>query len=243
MRRTERTRPRWSAPSPTPTDPACRARESRIGSPERTGLADWRSAASSRPQRSRPPVSWYPERELLHVRDLQGRAECCLGRIEADLAEVLRFRLRPQQEHGRVSRIRSPELQHVRHLDLDRVGRSRVDDDRVIESRVDRRFAPEVGEHRACLHHERVGGRPAGRDGTPPTASVESSGAGGGVNTKFASVGPRMPGLRATDVPNESTRRYHRSTGPTAPLPNAMLASVSAAIRMPYATAPESEPT
>src|SRR5881397_4109555 len=101
MRRTERTRPRWSVTSPTPTGPACRARESRIGSPERTGLADWRSAASSRPQRSRPPVhlstglpvSWHPERELLHVRDLQGRAERCLGRVEADLAEVLRFRL------------------------------------------------------------------------------------------------------------------------------------------------------
>ena len=78
-------------------------------------------------------------------------------------------------------------------------------------------------------------------DGTPPTASVESSGAVGGVNTKFASVVPRMPGLRATGIPNESTRRYHCSTGPTEPLPNAMLASVSAAIRMPYATAPESD--
>src|SRR5256885_5589172 len=36
-------------------------------------------------------------------------------------------------------------------------------------------------------------------------------------------------------------RSYHCSTGPTEPLPNAMLASVSAAIRMPYATAPESD--
>ncbi len=77
-------------------------------------------------------------------------------------------------------------------------------------------------------------------DGTPPTASVESIGAGGGANTKLASGAPSVLGLRATGVPNESTRRYHCSTGPKVPLPKAMLASVSAAMRMPYATLPES---
>src|SRR6266404_7761798 len=76
-------------------------------------------------------------------------------------------------------------------------------------------------------------------DGTPPTASVESIGAGVGANTKVANA-PRAPGLRATGVPRESTRRYHCSDGPKAPLPNAMLASVSAAMRMPYDTVPES---
>src|SRR2546430_10485203 len=100
MRRTERTRPRWSAPSPTPTGPACRARESRIGSPERTGLADWRSAASSRPHRTRPPVSWYPERGMLHVRDLPRPAERWLGPVEAELAGVLRLPPPPAHAHG-----------------------------------------------------------------------------------------------------------------------------------------------
>ncbi len=78
-------------------------------------------------------------------------------------------------------------------------------------------------------------------DGTPPTASVESSGAGGGANTKLANAAPRLLGVRATGVPSESTLRYHCSTGPkVVPLPNAMLASVSAAMRMPYETVPES---
>src|SRR5436305_4457174 len=46
-------------------------------------------------------------------------------------------------------------------------------------------------------------------DGTPPTASVESGGGGGGTDTKLANAGPAWPGVRATDVPMESTRRYH----------------------------------
>src|SRR2546421_660312 len=74
-------------------------------------------------------------------------------------------------------------------------------------------------------------------DGTPPTARVESSGAGGGLNTKLANPAPRVPGVRATPpgVAPESTRMYHCSTGPKLPLPSARLASVSAAMRMPYA--------
>src|SRR5437773_12173167 len=38
-------------------------------------------------------------------------------------------------------------------------------------------------------------------DGTPPTAIVESSGAGGGANTKLANAAPRLFGVRATVVP------------------------------------------
>src|SRR2546430_11346928 len=114
MRRTERTRPRWSAPSPTPTGPACRARECRTANLGRSdGPTDWRSGRSLRGPPSLPPLSWHPERELLHVRDLQRGAERCLGRIEADLAEILRFPLRPPQEDRPVSRILRPELQHV----------------------------------------------------------------------------------------------------------------------------------
>src|SRR2546427_5086633 len=66
-------------------------------------------------------------------------------------------------------------------------------------------------------------------DGTPPTASVESSGAGGGVNTKLANAAGRAPRVRATGVSAESTWRYHWSTGPTAAFPTTILASVSAA--------------
>src|SRR6266446_3493281 len=46
-------------------------------------------------------------------------------------------------------------------------------------------------------------------DGTPPTASVESIGAAGGANTKVARAAYWTVGVRATDVPTESTRRYH----------------------------------
>src|SRR5881227_1128245 len=77
-------------------------------------------------------------------------------------------------------------------------------------------------------------------DGTPPTASVESTGGGGGSDTKLANAKPSWPGVRATDVPMESTRRYHCHARV---LLIAMLASESAETRTPYATVPESVPT
>src|SRR5216110_193033 len=79
-------------------------------------------------------------------------------------------------------------------------------------------------------------------DGTPPTASVESGGGGGGSDTKLANGGGLSgPGVRATGVPAESTRRYlcHLRV----PLVKATLASESAETRMPYAMVPESVPT
>src|SRR6266567_1894839 len=77
-------------------------------------------------------------------------------------------------------------------------------------------------------------------DGTPPTASVESTGGGGGSDTKLANAKPSWPGVRATDVPMESTRRYHCHARV---LLIAMLARESAETRTPYATVPESVPT
>src|SRR2546430_6741667 len=77
-------------------------------------------------------------------------------------------------------------------------------------------------------------------DGTPPTASVESTGGGGGSDTKLANAEPSWPGVRATDVPAESTRRYHCHARV---LVIAMLARESAETRTPYATVPESVPT
>ena len=64
-----------------------------------------------------------------------------------------------------------------------------------------------------------------------------------GKAAELANAALRTAGLRAMGVPSESTRRYHWSTGPNVPFPNAMLARVSAAMRMPYATVPESVPT
>src|SRR2546429_2614470 len=78
MRRTERTRPRWSATSPTPTYPACRARECRTANLGRSdGPADWRSRTPLRrppslpPDRptARPPLSRSEE----HTSELQSR--------------------------------------------------------------------------------------------------------------------------------------------------------------------------
>src|SRR2546425_3366269 len=40
-------------------------------------------------------------------------------------------------------------------------------------------------------------------DGTPPTARVESSGAGGGLNTKLANPAPRVPGVRSEEHTSE----------------------------------------
>src|SRR5256885_5498885 len=68
-------------------------------------------------------------------------------------------------------------------------------------------------------------------DGTPPTASVESIGGGGGSNTKLANAAPRTGGVRATGVPAESTRRYHCHD--RVDLVRAMLASESAETRTP----------
>ena len=86
-------------------------------------------------------------------------------------------------------------------------------------------------------------------DGTPPTASVESSAAAGGANTKVASGVPRAEGPaivesgRFTCVPSESTTMCHRSSGPRSPLPIATLARESAEMRSPYATLPLSAKT
>src|SRR5437879_1247000 len=68
-------------------------------------------------------------------------------------------------------------------------------------------------------------------DGTPPTASVESGGGGGGSDTKLANGAPSEVGVRATGVPAESTRRYHRHV--RVALVNATLARESADTRMP----------
>src|SRR5256885_16941685 len=98
MRRTERTRPRWSAPSPTPTDPACRARECRTANLGRSdGPTDWRPGTTLRgppslppdPPTARPPLSLHPAPELLHVRDLQRGAERCPGRVGAEITQGL----------------------------------------------------------------------------------------------------------------------------------------------------------
>src|SRR5256885_14543702 len=163
-------RRRWSATAPTPTGPVYRGRGFRTGNPGRTdGPADWRSGTPSRARPSRPPdrpstcppASWHSERESPHEGDLQRRAERRGdGRIEADLAQELSLRLGSQGEYGRPGRVRGPQLQQIRHLDLDRIGRARVDNGRVADSRGDRGFGTEVGEHRARLDHKRVGGRP-----------------------------------------------------------------------------------
>src|SRR5438093_13335471 len=88
------------------------------------GRTDGLSGAPPRPRRFRPPVSWHPEPEWPHEGDLQRGAERRSdGRIEADLAEELGFQLGSQHEYGRVSGIRGPELQQVRHLDL-QIGRA-----------------------------------------------------------------------------------------------------------------------
>src|SRR3989442_4659718 len=46
-------------------------------------------------------------------------------------------------------------------------------------------------------------------DDTPPTASVESSGAGGGANNKHAHPVPRLNGAAADVVPHRVEPSYH----------------------------------
>src|SRR2546430_17147745 len=50
-------------------------------------------------------------------------------------------------------------------------------------------------------------------DGTPPTARVESSGAGDGANTKLANRAPGLTGVRAPGVPTQAHRGEHRGAG------------------------------